>query len=178
MPRCSTPTTEGFSLQPAPIRYLFQEILVKIQDATHALPPDRGTMSEKKYEIAEKTMKTLEGQIRLTARRKRLMTYNEFVNGVEFWVTELHDGRPFFIDGWTEERRGLLGEVLSQLATASFHEHGFLCTAVVVNKNKGRPSRAFFKLAKDLGMSGSEGDLWAQQRDLTFDHYAPPKPES
>jgi hypothetical protein len=135
-------------------------------------------MSEKKYHVAAKSMKTLEGQIRLAARRQRLVTYNDFVNGVEFWVDELHEGRPFFIDGWTEERRGLLGEVLTQMSTDSFHEHGFLCTAIVVNKNKGRPSRAFFKLAKELGLSGSDGDLWAQQRDLTFAHYASPSTTS
>ncbi|MCR6630837.1 MAG: hypothetical protein NVV74_12755 [Magnetospirillum sp.] len=67
--------------------------------------------------------------------------------------------------------RAAIGNLLSDLSRDSLQRHGFLLSAIVVQKGSRRPNAQFFTLARELGSQpdGEEPDaFWRGQCDKVF----------
>lgn len=67
--------------------------------------------------------------------------------------------------------RAEIGTVLSEISRDSLARHGFLISAIVVQKTTGRPNTLFFKLAEDLGCLAPGADraaFWQAECDKVF----------
>lgn len=107
------------------------------------------------WDLAEQdpaTRNELTRRIVETARRQELITYSDLVTDVTFHRSKVNGGRPFQIDtrSWSERDRHILGDFLSSIAAESYSAHGFLISAVVVNKENQRPSDPFFNWAHSI----------------------------
>lgn len=67
--------------------------------------------------------------------------------------------------------RAEIGALLSELSMESHKRHGFLLSAVVVQKTTGRPNALFFRLAEEIGLLSPQDDrmaFWHAERDKAF----------
>lgn len=67
--------------------------------------------------------------------------------------------------------RAEIGALLSELSRESLDRHGFLISAIVVQKTSGRPNTLFFKLAEELGRLEPGADraaFWRAECDRVF----------
>ncbi|MEM9814798.1 MAG: hypothetical protein AAF827_00050 [Cyanobacteria bacterium P01_D01_bin.6] len=74
------------------------------------------------------------------------MTYSQLVQGIEFCIPSITDGKPFRlnISGWTDQDRHIIGQFLGKLSCESDESHWFMANALVVDAIEGRPSKNFF----------------------------------
>lgn len=78
---------------------------------------------------------------------------------------------PAGLSSRNPRHRAEIGTVLSVLSRDSLSHHGFLISAIVVQKTTGRPNALFFTLARQLGCLGEHDDettFWQHQKDRVF----------
>jgi hypothetical protein len=129
---------------------------------------DRGALEEMRRRIVER------------ARAQDLITYSDLVRGITFHLGTVNDGRPFEIDtqSWSELHRGLVGEFLGKIAADAYMEHGFLLSAIAVNKEDRVPSEHFFVWARNLGLlkdptESGQLEFWTTQVRRIYSAYRP-----
>ena len=110
----------------------------------------------------------LAARIAIAGRRRGLITYSEFVQGVEFNLPNVRGG-PRYIDigDWEALDRSIVGSFLGHLSMESYQRAGFFSSALVVGKRDGSPGEGFYNLLRDLGLiTSSKTDkalhLWAE----------------
>lgn len=113
-------------------------------------------------------------------RNRDLITYSDLVQGITFHLPNVGAGRPFQIDthNWSPLDRAIVGEFLGYISTQSYRTHGFMASALAVDKMERAPSRHFFKWMQDLGVLADTNEDTALefrigQVNLAHDHYAP-----
>lgn len=76
----------------------------------------------------------------------------------------------------TPNDRLVIGRILGQISRETYREHGFLLSAMVVQKQTGEPSDAFYDLAGDIDPSNEECETWTDYLEAQLkkiaDHYA------
>ena len=94
----------------------------------------------------------LENRIISYAKKRQLITYPELVQGVTFHFASIKNGAPYKIDieEWTPLDRQIVGEFLGFISSRSFQNHGFMLSALVVNKAESKPSGPFFEWMRSL----------------------------
>ena len=94
----------------------------------------------------------LEQRIAEAGRKLGMVTYSDLVKGVTFRLPNVKRGQPFQINvyEWSGLDRAVLGEFLGYISTRSYREHGFMASALVVNKAEYKPSDHFFQWMKTL----------------------------
>ncbi len=114
------------------------------------------------------------------ARKRDLITYSDLVVGVTFQLPNVNNGRPFQVDvhNWSHLDRAIAGEFLGYISTQSYRTHGFMASALVVDRMDRTPSMHFFKWMQDLGIlpdttEDTVLEFWIDQVNLAHDHYAP-----
>ncbi|WCP72198.1 hypothetical protein [Sphingomonas hankookensis] len=77
----------------------------------------------------------------------------------------------------TPNDRTVIGKILGQISRESYKQHGFLLSSMVVQKQTGEPSDAFYGLAGDIDPSADDYDTWKEyhnaQLALIAAHYKP-----
>lgn len=113
------------------------------------------------------------------ARKARVITYSELVDGVQFHLPNVNGGVPFQIGGseWTDLDRALLGDFLGYISMESYETGGFMASAVVVSKTTGEPSEGFRALMRQLGLLRSSKPeaalmLWSDELTKAYEWYA------
>jgi hypothetical protein len=97
----------------------------------------------------------LEKRIADTGKNEDLITYSDLVRGVTFNLPTVNGGKPFQITShdWTDLNRAILGDFMGYISTRSFATHGFMASALVVNKiGDQKPSDIFFRWMQYLGV--------------------------
>jgi hypothetical protein len=88
----------------------------------------------------------LEARIAEAGRNLQMITYSDLVKGVDFHLANVRNGEVYRIPihDWSGFDRGMLGEFLGFISTCSYCEHGFMASALVVNRLEYKPSEHFF----------------------------------
>jgi hypothetical protein len=98
----------------------------------------------------------VEQRIAEAGRRRGLLTYSEFVRGVEFKLPNLRDGRRTIdVGDWQELDRAIVGDFLGYISARSYERAGFFSSALVVTKLDGSPSEGFYTLLREVGLISS-----------------------
>ena len=94
----------------------------------------------------------LERRIADAGRRLGMITYSELVTGVPFHLPNIHAGATYTITtfDWSGLDRRIIGDFLGYASYRSYSRHGFMASALVVNRDEFRPSWHFFQWMKDL----------------------------
>lgn len=88
----------------------------------------------------------LRTRIAANGARGRCITYSDLVAGVEFNVLPDKPGYTIDVHAWDEGfNRNLIGDFLGELSLASYRQHCFLLSALVVLKETGVPSDHFMR---------------------------------
>ncbi len=114
-------------------------------------------MSEVDWSYGNKDMNALailEKRIAETGRSLGLITYTDLVKGVEFHLPNINSGNAYSIKtyDWTGLDRRIIGDFLGYASYRSYKKHGFMISALVVNRDEFRPSWHFFDWMKYLGV--------------------------
>lgn len=99
----------------------------------------------------KRALAELELRIATACRKKDLISYSDLVHGVVFNVSAAAPQHQIDVHSWTEFDRALIGDFLGLISTRSYGSHGFMASAVVVEKEEGIPSHSFFKWMRSLG---------------------------
>jgi hypothetical protein len=118
----------------------------------------------------------LERRLTDTARRGDLVSYSHLVRGVLFSLPNVQSSPlELGVPEWTDLHRAILGDFLGKISCASYEQAGFLLSAVAVSGSSGEPSEGFRALAKELGLSSTQGatylDFWTEQVRQAQDKY-------
>lgn len=112
----------------------------------------------------------MEHRIVERARRQGLITYSDLVEGIDFHVPTVNEGKPFRIDvhHWSVLDRALLGDFLGYTSSRSYRKAGFMISALVVNREEFAPSWHFFEWMKQLDVLPNTDEptvlaFWADQ---------------
>jgi hypothetical protein len=132
-----------------------------------------------KFKYADKdprALSDLERRIGATARDKGLITYTDLVKDVRFHLENVNGGQPFVIDEWTDLHRAIIGDFLGQVNLRSYTDHGFLASALVVDKAEGKPSSVFFRWVRKLAIPGRVterglDEFWVEQVKKAYAFY-------
>jgi len=94
----------------------------------------------------------LEGRIIEKARNLALITYSDLVKGVVFHLPNINNGAAYTIQtyDWSGLDRKIIGDFLGYASYRSYRQHGFMMSALVVNKDEFRPSWHFFDFMQYL----------------------------
>jgi hypothetical protein len=121
----------------------------------------------------------LEERIASYARKRQLITYSQLVEGVTFHFSSIKNGASYTIDiqDWTGIDREIIGNLLGFISTRSYQAHGFMLSALVVNKKESKPSEEFFKWMRRLNVLPNLNDetvfsFWGQQIILVNKYYS------
>lgn len=92
-------------------------------------------------------LEILEARIAEVGRNLQMITYSDLVKGVDFHLPNVRGGAAYRvpIHDWSGFDRGMVGEFLGYISTRSYCEHGFMASALVVNRNEYKPSDLFFE---------------------------------
>jgi len=147
--------------------------------STQSQPPDPNResvlqiMRATRWKWADKdraALGELEFRLIKAARQGVPVAYSELVEGLVFRIPNLNGGKPHKIDtkDWADLDRALVGDFLGLVSSKSYESHGFMLSAMAVEKDTGFPSGHFFKWMKDLGMltdTSEEGKIrfWKKQ---------------
>jgi hypothetical protein len=96
----------------------------------------------------------LEKRIADTGRDLKLVTYTDLVKGVDFRLPNINNRNPYQINtyDWSGLDRKIIGDFLGYASYRSYVKHGFMASALVVNRDEYRPSWHFFSWMKDLNV--------------------------
>jgi hypothetical protein len=89
----------------------------------------------------------MEERIAETGRNLGMITYSDLVKGIDFHLPNVRNGEAYRIPihDWSGFDRGLIGEFLGYISMRSYCEHGFMASALVVNRLEYKPSDSFFE---------------------------------
>ena len=94
----------------------------------------------------------LEKRITDAGRNGNPIIYSDLVQGVLFHLPNVNKNQPYEIKtfNWTGLDRKIMGDFLGYASYCSYRKHGFMVSALVVNRNEFQPSWHFFSWMKDL----------------------------
>lgn len=72
----------------------------------------------------------------------------------------------------TPNDRTMIGRVLGQISRETYREHGFLLSSMVVQKQTGEPSDAFYGLAGDIDPSNDDFETWPEYLEAQLEKIA------
>jgi hypothetical protein len=144
---------------------------VKISSNSHELLLEKLKSFEWPIPNQDKTSyQEIKRRIADAGRRRKLLTYSELVNGIEFRIPSLNNGKPFRLNigGWTGQDRYIIGQFLGKLSCETYEHYGFMANAMVVDALESRPSKNFFHWMEYVAAipSNDETDIlrfWADQ---------------
>ncbi|MCK9418280.1 MAG: hypothetical protein M0R70_02760 [Nitrospirae bacterium] len=99
-------------------------------------------------------LQVLEGRIADAGSMLGIVVYSDLVRGIDFHVPTVNNGNAYRIQTheWSGFDRGLIGEFLGYISMRSYCEHGFMASALVVNKIEFKPSDHFFQWMETLNV--------------------------
>jgi hypothetical protein len=105
------------------------------------------------------------------------LVYSDLVNGVEFQLPNVNDGRPFEIVEWTDLNRAIIGCFLGNIAVESYRQGRFFASALVIGVVANQPGEGFWSLAQEVGLLRSNSEharlqLWLEHARLARQWYA------
>lgn len=109
------------------------------------------------WEYADKDLAALEilkARIVNKGQMLGVITYSDLVQGVIFHYPNINNGAPYEIRtwDWTGLDRRIIGDCLGYISMESYINHGFMASALVVNKDEYKPSPIFFEWMKSLNI--------------------------
>jgi len=120
----------------------------------------------------------LEGKIAEVGRNLGMITYSDLVKGVDFHLPNVRNGQAYRvpIHNWSGFDRGMVGEFLGYISMRSYCEHGFMASALVVNRLEYKPSDLFFEWMVRLNVlpDTNEGTVlkyWIEQVNKAHNWY-------
>ena len=120
----------------------------------------------------------LENRIAKAGRDLGMITYTDLVRGVEFHLPNIKNGSAYSIMtfDWTGLDRRIIGDFLGYASYRSYSKHGFMASALVVNRDEFRPSWHFFQWMEALNvLSDLEEDtvnaFWIDQINKAHNWY-------
>ena len=120
----------------------------------------------------------LESRIEETGRNLQMITYSDLVKGVDFHLPNVRNGELYRvpIHDWSGFDRGMVGEFLGMISTRSYCEHGFMASALVVNRLEYKPSDLFFDWMVRLNVLSNNSDdtvlkFWIEQVNKAHNWY-------
>ena len=72
----------------------------------------------------------------------------------------------------TPNDRTVIGRILGQISRETCREHGFLLSAMVVQKQTGEPSDGFYDLAGDIDPSSDDFETWPEYLEAQLEKIA------
>jgi hypothetical protein len=112
----------------------------------------------------------LRGRIAETGRTFGLISYSDIVKGIDFHYPNINGGNSYRIDtyDWSGLDRRIIGDCLGYLSAESFLEAGFMCSALVIGRDKSKPSDIFFEWMHQLGVLPDTNEdtvltFWSEQ---------------
>ena len=130
-------------------------------------------LSEIEWEYADKdpeALAVLTKRIEEKGRNLGLITYSELVTGMVFHFPNINDGGPYQIHtyDWSGLDRRIIGDFLGYISVRSYLEHGFMASALVVNRSESQPSDIFFEWMESLDVLPNLREdtvlaFWAEQ---------------
>ena len=114
-------------------------------------------MSQIQWSYGDKdpaALAVLQKRISDVGRSLSLITYTDLVKGVEFHLPNINKGAAYSITtyDWTGLDRRIIGDFLGYASYQSYSKHGFMTSALVVNRDEFRPSWHFFQWMQDLNV--------------------------
>jgi hypothetical protein len=138
-------------------------------------------MAEVNFVYADKdpdAVAILEHRIAEAGKRLQLITYSDLVKGVDFHLPNVKKGAyRIQIYDWSGLDRDILGDFLGYISTRSYREHGFMASALVVNRSEYKPSDHFFEWMEKLeALESMDEDkvleFWAKEVNKAHNWYA------
>lgn len=121
----------------------------------------------------------LEQRISEAGKRLQLITYSDLVKGVDFCLPSVKKTGLYRIQiyDWSGLDRAILGDFLGCISTRSYREHGFMASALVVNRGEYKPSDHFFEWMEKLNALESMKEdkvleFWAKEVNKAHNWYA------
>ncbi|MFL6334105.1 MAG: hypothetical protein ACJ754_12400 [Pyrinomonadaceae bacterium] len=138
-------------------------------------------MRDENWKWADKdphALAILEGKIAEVGRTLGMITYSDLVKGVDFHLPNVRNGQAYRvpIHDWSGFDRGMVGEFLGYISMRSYCEHGFMASALVVNRLEYKPSDLFFEWMVRLNVlpETNEGTVlkyWIEQVNKAHNWY-------
>src|SRR5262245_34332030 len=102
----------------------------------------------------------LESRIERTGLALQMITYSDLVKGIDFQLSNVRNGEAYRvpIHEWSGFDRGMVGEFLGMISTRSYCQHGFMASALVVNRLEYKPSDLFFNWMVRLNVFPNNND--------------------
>lgn len=126
----------------------------------------------------EAAVKEIRKRLEATARRREVITYGKLVKGIEFRDDGINNGRPFQIKKWDDREIRLVTKALRPIGEASYRQHKFILTALVVwAPPRVGPGEGFFTLAASLGHripASYRQAFWEKQVKMAHDYFRNP----
>ena len=120
----------------------------------------------------------LEGRIEETGKNLSMITYSDLVKGIDFHLPNVNDGVAYrvTIHNWSGFDRGFVGEFLGYVSMRSYCAHGFMASALAVNKVDFKPSDLFFDWMKRLDVLSDTNEntvlqFWIEQVNKAHNWY-------
>jgi hypothetical protein len=120
----------------------------------------------------------LEQRIETAGRNLQMITYSDLVKGVDFHLPNVRNGEAYRvpIHDWSGFDRGMVGEFLGHISTRSWCAHGFMASALVVNRLEYKPSDLFFEWMVRLNVLPDNSDdtvmkFWIEQVNKAHNWY-------
>ena len=120
----------------------------------------------------------LESRIEETGKNLGMITYSDLVKGVDFHLPHVRKGESYRvpIHDWSGFDRGMVGEFLGMISTRSYCAHGFVASALVVNRLEYKPSDLFFDWMVRLKVLPDNSDdtvlkFWIEQVNKAHNWY-------
>ena len=114
-------------------------------------------------------------RILVTAALGETITYSELLDGISFDGSWSRTGEPFTVNArkWTIRYMQVLAVLLAEISEPILDRHGFLISALVVNKLTRKPGNGFFRTAKAAGLLVGDEDrdlVWEDQLAAAYAH--------
>jgi hypothetical protein len=92
-------------------------------------------------------LEILEHRIADAGQNLQMITYSDLVKVVDFHLPNVRNSDAYRvpIHDWSGFDRGMVGEFLGYISTRSYCQHGFMASALVVNRLEYKPSELFFE---------------------------------
>jgi hypothetical protein len=123
-------------------------------------------------------LSALEQRIAEAGRQLALITYSDLVKGIDFHLPNVRNGGPYRVSiyDWSGFDRGMVGDFLGYISMRSYCEHGFMASALVVNRVESKPSDMFFDwMVKLQALPDATEDtvlaFWAKQVNKAHNWY-------
>jgi hypothetical protein len=117
-----------------------------------------------------KALEALEQRIAETGRQLAMITYSDLVRGIDFHLPNVRNGEPYRVSiyDWSGFDRGMVGDFLGYISARSYCKHGFMASALVVNRMEYKPSDLFFDWMAKLQVLPDTGEatvlkFWIEQ---------------